>query len=826
MPHMRYTKANHVAEVILFAAAFWGTLLSAGASLGEVATDGSLGPRQSLAGPDYDINADLGRIRGANLFHSFSEFDLSAGQSATFSGPDSITNIIGRVTGGTPSMIDGTLRSAISGADLFLLNPSGFLFGPNATLDVTGSFYAGTADYLRFSDNSRFSSTPASTEVLSAARPEAFGFLTPRPGDISVNGSHLEVPAGETLSLTAGNLFIKDSGQEDALKAPGGRIVLAGVGAVGEIRPDTPEILQPSDDRSGAVSISNTKISVDGDTPGQVVIRGGRIEIVDAQVTAKNSGVQDAAAPAIDVAAAADISIKDNGKLESLASGSGRGGDIRVTSENLNIENNGLIHAGTGGAGQCGDIEITVADEISIDGHNLPLHKHTTGLQTESTGTAAAGDVSVSSDMLTLVKGAQLVSVSNCSGDSGSLAITSDTISMYDSQIFTTVREAGAGSTGDIVVKSDNLKIIRSQINSPRESSVLGKAGNISINVTDELILSEGLIGAIAYEAGDGGDIHIAADRILVKDLSAITSFTEGNGKGGEIIIQSDTMDLLDYSMITSDNSGAGDGGTINLNCSGNMYIDNGWVGTDSVGSGKGGSIFIQAGNMDLDNEGKITSINKGNGGDGGTIDINCRGYAHLSTKGMISTDSRGAGNGGNILIRADSIDLQKEALINTKSVDAGDGGNIEIVAADQIRLSEGIIKADAKGAENNNGGNIQLSAPRIILNKSRIIANAYGGKGGSINILSNIYLADYQSIFDASSTFGIDGKINIHAPFMDISSALKLKGLEFLDIADLLKTPCDARVRGGEYSSFVVKERAGLPLLPDTLQISPQPDL
>ncbi|MBI2318313.1 MAG: filamentous hemagglutinin N-terminal domain-containing protein, partial [Betaproteobacteria bacterium] len=76
-----------------------------------VTLDGTLGPAGPLSGPNYAIPANLGRQVGANLFHSFSVFNLGRGEVATFSGPASTVNVIGRVTGGSPSAIDGMLRS-------------------------------------------------------------------------------------------------------------------------------------------------------------------------------------------------------------------------------------------------------------------------------------------------------------------------------------------------------------------------------------------------------------------------------------------------------------------------------------------------------------------------------------------------------------------------------------------------------------------------------------------------------------------------------------------------------------------------------------------
>lgn len=159
-------------------AALGGLLIMAAnlTSTDQISMEGSLGPAGALAGPNVQITADLGQQHGGNLFHSFGQFSIQAGESITFSGPNSISNIIGRVTGGAViaiggssdiniigcvtggqlSSIDGTIRSIISGANLYLLNPAGVLFGEHAQIDVSGSFHVSTADYLKLGDGGRF----------------------------------------------------------------------------------------------------------------------------------------------------------------------------------------------------------------------------------------------------------------------------------------------------------------------------------------------------------------------------------------------------------------------------------------------------------------------------------------------------------------------------------------------------------------------------------------------------------------------------------------------------------------------------------------------
>ena len=138
-------------KILLFSLGGFSWPLSA-----QISLDGTVGPQLTLPGPHYQIGAALGQQHGGNLFHSFSDFNLAAGESATFSGPDSINNVISRVTGGRVSHLDGLLRSTIPGADVYLINPAGIWFGPQASLDISGSFHASSADVLRFEDGGTF----------------------------------------------------------------------------------------------------------------------------------------------------------------------------------------------------------------------------------------------------------------------------------------------------------------------------------------------------------------------------------------------------------------------------------------------------------------------------------------------------------------------------------------------------------------------------------------------------------------------------------------------------------------------------------------------
>ncbi|MGH2412552.1 MAG: filamentous hemagglutinin N-terminal domain-containing protein, partial [Microcystaceae cyanobacterium] len=187
------------------------------ASLGDCALaqlkpvpDDTLGKENSVVTP---INSHVDRIdggarRGANLFHSFREFNIDEGRGAYFTNPAGIENILSRVTGANRSNILGKL-GVLGNANLFLINPHGIIFGPNASLDVRGSFVASTANRFIFPDGNQFSATnPEAPPLLTinVVVPIGLQFEGDEPGTI-VNAGNLVV--GQDLTLAAGNLDLQ-----------------------------------------------------------------------------------------------------------------------------------------------------------------------------------------------------------------------------------------------------------------------------------------------------------------------------------------------------------------------------------------------------------------------------------------------------------------------------------------------------------------------------------------------------------------------------------------------------------------------------------------
>jgi filamentous hemagglutinin family protein len=436
-------------------------MLLIGAVQAQVTLDGTLGRAGPLRGPNYAITADLGQQRGGNLFHSFGLFSIPAGESATFSGPNSVNNIIGRVTGGQVSTIDGALRSTIPGANLYLLNPAGVLFGENALLDVPGSVHVSTADYLRLSDGGRFDARTPGSSVLTVAPVEAFGFLGDTPGRIDINGSFLRVPEGQTLSLIGGDITLTNA----TVYAPAGRINIAAVGSAGEVIPTETDLSLQGFGPLGTLTMARDpdveRVTVDlgepfGEVPvgdldasgeggGAIFIRGGQWVSRGGKVLADTYGAQ--AGQAVDVAIAGAIRFEEDAWLWITTYGRGDCGDIHlIVPDTLTLLKGSRIFTTTVDAqGDVGSITVT-AGNLVIDGQGNPF----TGIDSQSL--AVVGDIHLTvADTLTLINGGRIRADTWGAGDAGSVTIRAGNL-LVDGQGFMgftgIASDTNTGSTG------------------------------------------------------------------------------------------------------------------------------------------------------------------------------------------------------------------------------------------------------------------------------------------------------------------------------------------------------------------------------------------
>ncbi|MEG3964861.1 filamentous hemagglutinin N-terminal domain-containing protein, partial [Microcoleus sp. S36b_A2] len=199
------------------------------------AADGT-GTAVTRTGNRYDINGGSLSGDGANLFHSFGQFGLNQGQIANFLTNSAIQNILARIAGGDASLINGLITVTGGNSNLFLINPAGIVFGPQASLNVPAAFTATTATNVGFGSN-WFNAAGTNNFSALVGAPNAFYFGGTQPGSI-VNAGNLAVTPGQSLSLLGGTVV--STGQ---LSAPGGQITVAAVPGENVLRISQPGLL-------------------------------------------------------------------------------------------------------------------------------------------------------------------------------------------------------------------------------------------------------------------------------------------------------------------------------------------------------------------------------------------------------------------------------------------------------------------------------------------------------------------------------------------------------------------------------------------------------
>ncbi|MDM8564300.1 filamentous hemagglutinin N-terminal domain-containing protein [Candidatus Halobeggiatoa sp. HSG11] len=804
----------------------------------EITLDNTFNNGGVLEGPDYAIGAELGQQHGSNLFHSFAQFNLNLDENATFSGPDNISNIISRVTGGSVSNIDGTLTSTIPNADFYLINPAGLIFGPNAVLDVQGSFHASSANTLHLQDGGQFNATNPQNSNLTVAPVANFGFLTDSPASLSVNGSRgVVVPIGKTLSLTGGDIEINKS----RMMAASGKINITSVAGQDKI-----SVASPTPKQAGDVTVRGSLVTVSGGGgSGGIFIRAGKLLVTDASVIAANTmDANDGGS--IDVQANELIANKA-GRFMTSAVASGNGGNITIKVK--------------------GNAEFS-DDKIQANGSFI-----TSGINLSSRSSGNAGSLNMKTGSLNMKNGASISTTVSGSGQGGNINIKAvDNINFSGNGVIgqasaiqanTRSKETNAGSGGAINLEANKIQlndgalIASNAIGTGKGGTIAMQANNITLTGADKKGRNS-KISSLVYSSGDGGTITLNAKQLNILNGTTINATSIGTGQGGNINIQSsgtiklEGVDGSKYgSLVSADSLGkttnAGDGGIIKISANKLQLFDGAQIGTSTSGYGQGGKIEINvkeaifAGKDQADDHPYRSGIftDSATIGDAGTIVLKADSLK-LDADALVTAKTYGIGKGGNITIHSDSLRLTGNSLITARSDGSGDagkvqltlgnmsiinsnlttsalnsdGGDLSINSSGYVYLSNSQISTSVS-EEFGGGGNITANPEFIVLNSATIFAKAKKGIGGNINVITtgiyNFDMTPITEVINASSEFGLDGIITIETPDENSAESLYIMPASFFDATGLLNTPCGQRV-ATNLSSFILKPSEGTP--------------
>lgn len=782
--------------------ALGGALLPQSAN-GQISTDGSMGPAQVLMGPDFDIDASLGTQLGENLFHSFQDFNIHTGESATFTGPSSIDNVISRVTGGTASNIDGLLRSEIAGADVFLVNPAGILFGPNASLDVDGSFHATTAGQVLFPDGGVFDATNPGATILSVAPPSAFGFLDNNPAALLVDRSELSVPKGQALSIVGGDITVTNAD----LLAPGGRLELTSVAGPGSVPIESAAFDTSSFARLGTISVLDDSL-VDVSDPvgasalflqgdlssvdlsdagpaGALFIRGGDLVVDNSAVLSVNLGTGKGQNVAVDLSG--NLTITD-GILATF--GTGDSADMTIRAGSLTIADSGSIDAFAFGSG--GDLVIAVTGDITLTGRSSNTRSRISSGGVDGD----AGDATISAATLSVSDGARLLKFGNGLGDAGSLTIDVGTLTLTDGgRIRKDVDGDGRGArvtitASDVITMGGRDPVSGQPSGIFSESGTTQDPGSLTIIAPIVEVGQGSNISQAAFGLGSGSDLVMTVDRLVVSDGARVRSNNRGSGQSGsikidarELIRVSGRSDLAGRGSISTETFGPGSGGDIFITSPLIQVQNSALIVADTFADGPAGNVNIKVGQLQLTEGGIISSTaNNRPGqfgfpgtGDGGRISIVAD---DITIVGGLGTDGRIAGIFGNSLspgtgasieIEADSITISDGGLITSGARDLGNGGQIQISLTEDLDISGRGITGQrsaitSETRADGDGGTITISARQVrISDGARVVADSSGsGKAGSIKVSADVLQLTNDAQISTQSIVSDGGNLDV----------------------------------------------------------------
>ena len=769
---------------------------SASRTLAQITPDATLGADPSVVTPNAQIgNSRADRIdggvqRGANLFHSFLQFNVGQGQRVYFANPATIKNIFSRVTGTNPSTILGTL-GVNGGANLFLLNPNGIIFGKNAKLDVRGSFVGTTANGIEFGDRGFFSaSTPNNPSDLLTVNPSAFLFnqIAAQPiHSIEVNGATLSVREGRSLLLLGGNIspttnstggiLIINGGQ---LSAPGGRVELGGLGGLGTVGLNVDgnnlRLSFPNGVARTDISLINkAEVAVAAGGGGSIGFNARNVDILEGSGLRAGikalSGSVGAQAGDITLIATGTINI-ENSFIYNAAFDAGNGGNLSIDTGQLIIKD-GVVATATFSQGRAGNLTVNASDLVEL------------------TSTSANGLVSIGIPVI----GSRDVGVEVPIGLFAASLSLNDVIDLTNlpSSVVNRLPQSG-GNAGNLTLNTGRL-LVQGGATISAATDTQGLGGNLTVNASDSIKVSgtaaNGLPSGLrngTNGSGLGGDFTITTGQLIVQDGAWVATGSIGEQPGGKLTVNaSDLVELTGTSpdgipsVIAAGTQGTGDSQDLTINTRRLVVQDGAVVTAGTSGPGRGGTLMVNASDS-------VELIGTAAVAANLSTFVDAIGNSGVSVFGVVDgrpfpsgliTGTAGTGDAGSLTITTERLVIRDGAQASVSTTGAGDAGRLT-VRASEVELTgtsedakfpnsiigSSLLTTAVSSGATGNGGELSIETGRLIVRDRAQVAvsNLGSGRAGNLEIKSDSIQLDNQGKLTAETTSGNGGNITLQA--------------------------------------------------------------
>ena len=392
--------------------------------------------------------------------------------------------------------------------------------------------------------------------------------------------------------------------------------------------------------------------------------------------------------------------------------GPGQGGNVTIHASDIVLDQ-GVISAGAYDVGNGGTVTI-YSDTLSLSGPNATARIDTSTSGSGRAGNIFITTSELSLDQDAQIIAAPL---GQAGGDGGDIQIAARDVTLQNGSGIGSAT-LGVGNAGDIRLNvSGQCVVDSSYIYADSMSGAAGAAGDIVIQAGDLEMRGSGYIGSSTYGNSAGGNVSITAGSMSLADSSFVAADATSSGKAGDVTVCADTLQLTGNSFLTTESWGSGAAGTMRIQTS-QLQIEgaqplSAGIFSSADGSGHAGSIEIQAGQVSLYNAEIGCSANQGDAGSvtlqsGSSISLDQSYVAVDSTFGNAGTVTLQAPstivlqqslvgafaglNGGNITIEPQILGLTDSGL--DANALTGNGGHISITADFLYQLGNSFITA------------------------------------------------------------------------------------------------------------------------------------
>lgn len=754
----------------LSAIASLGVLLSATTAHAQNITGANdgVGTVVDQTGQTYDITGGSISGDGANLFHSFQDFNLTTVETANFAIDPTIQNILGRIGGGQASIINGVLQITGGSANLYLINPAGVFFGANAVLNLPASLTVTTADGVGFDQGWFPVGGDADYQAL-VGTPHSFVFSSIEPGSI-INQGELTVGTGQHLRLLGGTVV-----NTGTLTAPAGEITVVAVAGEQWLRLGVEDSLLSFDllplDQATALQAAGTETltplslvsllsnnplnhatSLNVDADGNIVLGGATLTvaagtaIASGELNATNAGQIAVLGDQVAlIGAALDVSNHHDGGNIRIG-GDFQGQGLVPNAEQTYIDANTVLEASARDSGSGGRVIIWADDTTQFYGNILA----TAGIEAGDGGFVEVsghenlifrGDVDLSSpqgEIGTLLLDPRNIRIISGSGgaDDTNLPMIPFGLDPNDRFTISEVALESLGGNADIELQATNNIVIQDLADNALEFA--GGTGSITftadadgdgsgtfrlLDPLNDVILTNGRDLTISAGAPNTGLFSIQVGNIDTDGGDINFQATDGNiiarrvtSRGGDIEVEADVGSITTLEITSSGDAGAG-----NLTLLARDDISIQRVTANSDSAFEGGSVFIES------TMGRIIAQvieTSSTGSTAGNVDLLAQGS--ITTLDIFSS---GAVAGGSVSLQSERGAVNAE-IIGTFS-DGGRSGDVSIIAERDITTQ------DIRSNGELEGGDITLQSDGGTVN-SGVIQSLSEGDAGDIDIVAD----------------------------------------------------------------------------------------